>query len=62
MPRKPQRPRQNSDPEQLKRFIDMAREVGVDESPEAFDRAFNSVIPSQSVRRPSNHQNRKQSK
>lgn len=43
MPRKSPRPRQTSDPEQLKRFIDMAREVEVDESPEAFDRAFNKV-------------------
>jgi len=31
-------------PEQSKRFIDMAREVAVDESPEAFDRAFDKVI------------------
>ncbi len=45
MPRKPPRPRKTSDPEQHKRFIDMAREVEVDESPEAFDRAFRKVIP-----------------
>ena len=44
MPRKPQRPRPKNDPEQVKRFIDMAREVGVDEDPEAFDRAFRKVI------------------
>jgi hypothetical protein len=44
MPRKPQRPRKTSDPEQVKRFIDMAREVDVDESPEAFDRAFKRVV------------------
>lgn len=44
MPRKPQRPRKTSDPEQVKRFIDMAREVGVDESAEAFERAFDKVI------------------
>jgi hypothetical protein len=31
-------------PEQFKRFIDMAREVGVDENPEALDRAFEKVI------------------
>lgn len=42
MPRKPKSP--PDDPEQFKRFIDMAREVEVDESPEAFDRAFNKVI------------------
>ena len=38
---KPQPP--PDDPEQFKRFIDMAREVDVDESPGAFDRAFNKV-------------------
>jgi hypothetical protein len=31
-------------PEQSKRFIDMAREVGVDERPEAFDAVFKKVI------------------
>jgi hypothetical protein len=31
--------------ERHKRFVDMAREVGADESPEAFDRAFELVIP-----------------
>jgi hypothetical protein len=31
-------------PEQSKRFIDMARVVGVDESPEALDVAFKKVI------------------
>jgi hypothetical protein len=43
MPRKPQRPRPKNDPEQVKRFIDMAREVEVDESPDAFNRAFAKV-------------------
>lgn len=46
MPRKPQTPRPKSDPEQVKRFIDMAREVEVDEDPEAFDRAFDRVARS----------------
>lgn len=32
------------DPAQHKRFIDMAREVKVDESKGALDRAFNKVI------------------
>jgi hypothetical protein len=45
MARKPPRPRKTSDPEQHKRFIDMAREVEVDERPEAFDRAFKRVVP-----------------
>ena len=31
-------------PEQFKRFIDMAREVEADESPEAVDRAFDKVV------------------
>ncbi len=31
-------------PEQFKRFIDMAGEVEVDEKPDAIDRAFDRVI------------------
>jgi len=46
MTRKPAPQRAKSDPEQLKRFIDMAREVEVDESPEAFNRAFTKVVGS----------------
>jgi hypothetical protein len=42
MPRKPKP--QPDDPEQFKRFVDMAREVEVDESPGAFDRAFTKVV------------------
>jgi hypothetical protein len=42
MPRKP-KPKPDN-PEQFKRFIDMAREVEADESPEAVDRAFGKVI------------------
>jgi hypothetical protein len=42
MPRKP-KPKPDN-PEQFKRFIDMAREVEVDESPDAIDRAFKKVI------------------
>jgi hypothetical protein len=40
---KPKPPAKPDDPEQSKRFIDMAHEVEVDERPEAFDRAFESV-------------------
>jgi hypothetical protein len=29
---------------QFKRFIEMAREIEVDESPDAIDRAFNKVV------------------
>ena len=35
-----------TDAERHKRFVDMAREVEVDESPEAFGRAFERVISS----------------
>lgn len=42
MPRKP-KPKPDN-PEQFKRFIEMAREVGVDENPDALDRAFQKVI------------------
>jgi hypothetical protein len=34
------------DPEQSKRFKEMAREVEVDERPDAFDRAFTSIVKS----------------
>lgn len=42
MPRKP-KPKPDN-PEQFKRFIDMAREVEADESPDAIDRALKRVI------------------
>jgi hypothetical protein len=51
MPRKPKPPPDN--PEQFKRFIDMAREVEVDESPGAFDRAFKKVARPQKRASPS---------
>jgi len=47
MPRKPKLPPPD-DPEQSKRFIDMAREVDADESEkgrEAFERAFKKIAP-----------------
>ncbi len=37
---------QPDNPEQSKRFIDTAREVEADESPEAFDRVFGEVVKS----------------
>ncbi len=43
MPRKPAR--KPDDPEQSKRFIEKAREIEVDESGEAFERAFKKIIP-----------------
>jgi len=41
MPRKPNPPR--DDPEQSKRFIELAREVEADGTKEEFDRAFKKV-------------------
>jgi len=41
MPRKP-KPKPD-DPQQSKRFIETAREVGADGDPETFDRAFEKV-------------------
>jgi hypothetical protein len=44
MAQKPKtKPPKLTDAERHARFVDMAREVGVDESPEAFDRAFEKV-------------------
>lgn len=37
------KPKPNEKP-QRERFIETAREIGADETPEAFDRAFNRVI------------------
>ena len=36
------------DAEQKKRFIEKARELGADESEEAFERAFEKVVPPRS--------------
>ena len=41
-----------TDAERHARFVDMAREVGVDESPEAFDRAFEKVVAAPIKRSP----------
>ena len=35
-----------TDAERHARFVETAREIGVDESPEAFDRAFDRVVKS----------------
>jgi hypothetical protein len=42
MPRKPKP--QPDNPEQFKRFIETARDVEADESPDAVDRAFKRVV------------------
>jgi hypothetical protein len=41
---KPTPPPNADDPEESRRFIDMAREVETDETPGATDRAFEKVI------------------
>jgi len=41
----PKPPSKSDNPEQSRQFIDMAREVETDESPEAPDRAFARVVP-----------------
>ena len=41
--KKPEVPATADDPAESQRFIDMAREVEVDERPGAFDRAFTRV-------------------
>lgn len=41
MPRKPSPP--PDDPEQFKRFIEIAREVGADSTQEEFDEAFRKI-------------------
>ena len=41
MPRKTAKP---DDPEEYKRFLETAKKVEADESPKAFDRAFNKVV------------------
>jgi hypothetical protein len=43
-PKPKPKPPKLTDAERHARFVEMAREVGVDESPGAFDRAFDKVI------------------
>ena len=42
---KPKPPRQSDDPAEYDRFVEIARSLGVDEAPDALDRAFDRVIP-----------------
>lgn len=44
--RKPSHKPKHADTDESRRFIETAREVGADESPEAFDRAFKRVVGS----------------
>ena len=43
--------RHKADPKQFRRFVETARKIGVDESPEALDRAFEKIVPSKAPRR-----------
>lgn len=42
-PRKPKPKYKPDDPKQSKRFVEMAREIGTDESPKAFENAFDKI-------------------
>jgi hypothetical protein len=37
--------RKTTDKEQFERFVETARQIGVDEDPEALDRAFRKIVP-----------------
>lgn len=50
MARAPEVPPDADDPAESQRFIDMAREVGVDEDPGAFDQAFRKVVRPKKIR------------
>lgn len=56
--RKPSPPRNAVDPEQSRRFIDMAREVETEDAPGALDRAFEKVIPVAPSTSPSDQKDR----
>jgi hypothetical protein len=42
------KPTTGRDPEEYKRFLETARQVGADKSPAAFDRAFKRIVKPQS--------------
>ena len=44
--RKPTGRRKTVDKGQFERFVETARQIGVDEDPEALDRAFGKIVPS----------------
>jgi hypothetical protein len=43
--KKPTSRRKTADKAQFERFVEAAREIGMDEDPEALDRAFRKVVP-----------------
>ena len=59
MPRKPAHKPKHADPDESRRFIETAREVGADESPEAFDRAFKRVVEHKPPPKPAPARSRK---
>jgi hypothetical protein len=48
---KPEVPADADDPAESQRFIDMAREIGIDESPEAFQNAFKKIVRPKQARK-----------
>jgi hypothetical protein len=46
--RKPPGSRRTADKAQFERFVETARQIGVDEDPEALDRAFRKIVPGKS--------------
>lgn len=64
MPRKAAKPKKSSDPEQYDRFVETARKLDADKSPEAFDKAFKTVTRQkiskshqvERAKRPRNHE------
>lgn len=53
MVRKHKEARKLTDAERHKQFVAMAREVGADEAPGSFDRAFDKVVkPSEKPKKP----------
>lgn len=55
MPRKSAQ--KQDDPEQVKRFVKTAREIGVDESPGAFQKGLKKVVPPGRTKPRANGQN-----
>ena len=49
---KQKRTPKTSDKRQFERFVATARKLGVDESEEAFDRAFKRIVPAKKVQSP----------
>lgn len=45
-----QKPKKKPDKDQAERFKETARQLSVDETGEAFERAFNRIVPSKTPR------------